>query len=167
MTDKKFAIVENGTVVNMVLWDGAPYVPAVDEVPAVFDDEGNEVTPAVPAVPASGWAPPEGSTAIQLPDGSPVTIGFAYDGINFTAPASDTPTRTPDEILAFNTGRKNNLTAVATSEIAVLTDATDPDIVDTVDPADVAALKAWKVYRVALSKIDLTLADPVWPTPPA
>lgn len=167
MTDKTYAVVENGTVTNMVLWDGAPYVPAVAEVPAVLDDQGNEVTPAVPAVPASGWAPPEGSTAVEVPDGASVGIGYTYDGTNFTAPPSTAPTRTPDEILAFNTGRKNNLTAVATSEIAVLTDATDPDIVDTVDPADVAALRAWKVYRVALSKVDLTLADPVWPTAPA
>jgi hypothetical protein len=167
MTDKTFAVVENGTVVNVVLWDGAPYVAAVAEVPAVLDADGNEVTPAVPGVPASGWAPPDGSTVVEIPQGSPAGIGYLFDGTNFTAPASQTPIRTPDEILAFNTGRKNNLTAVATSEIAVLTDATDPDIVDTVDPADVAALKAWKVYRVALSKVDLTLADPVWPTAPA
>ena len=53
-----YAIVEGGVVTNIVLWDGS-------------DD----------------WAPPAGSTAVDLPDGSPVSIGYVYDGHTFTPPA--------------------------------------------------------------------------------
>jgi hypothetical protein len=164
---ENYALIENEKVINVIVWDGSPFVPGIDEIPAEYDENGNETKPAVPAVPAQGWQVPEGCAAVVIPQGSPVSIGYLYDGSNFTAPASTTPDRTPAEILAFNTGRKNNLSAVATAQIAVLTDATDPDIVDAVDPADVAALKAWKVYRVALSKVDLTQAAPVWPSAPA
>lgn len=58
-----------------------------------------------------------------------------------------------------------SLTATATEQIAILTDATDPDLVDVVDPADVEKLKAWKRYRIALTKIDAN--NPVFPEQPA
>lgn len=159
-----YALVENGVVVNTVVWDGAPYVPAVDGIPAVLDAEGNEVTPAVPAVPASGWAPPEGMQAVELPDGSAVSIGYLYDGSTFTAPASQTPAMTPAQILAFNTGRRDNFLATATAAIAPLQDAVDLGDATT---AETALLKAWKTYRVAVNRVDLTLASPTWPTAPA
>jgi hypothetical protein len=57
-----YALVENGSVANVVLWDGAP-----------------------------GWLPPDGSTAVKLDDGSSVSIGWTYDGASFAAPTS-TPT---------------------------------------------------------------------------
>ncbi|PXV60873.1 hypothetical protein SAMN04487785_11333 [Dyella jiangningensis] len=54
-----YAIVESGVVVNTVLWDG-----------------GNE------------WSPPSGSEAILLPDGSPVGVGYTYNGTQFTPPSA-------------------------------------------------------------------------------
>jgi hypothetical protein len=53
-----YAIVSNGTVENIVLWDGQ-----------------------------SAYNPGTGLTAVSIPDGTTVAIGYAYDGTNFTAPA--------------------------------------------------------------------------------
>jgi hypothetical protein len=55
-----YAIIEAGVVVNMVVWDG------------------NTET----------WQPPDGSTAELLPDGSPISIGYTFDGTNFAAPVT-------------------------------------------------------------------------------
>jgi hypothetical protein len=52
-----YAIIQNGTVINTVEWDGT--------------------TP---------WAPPAGATVVQIPDGAYVGIGSTYDGNAFTAP---------------------------------------------------------------------------------
>ncbi len=52
-----YAIVQNGTVVNTVVWDGQ-----------------------------SSWAPPAGQTAVQIPDGVYVGIGSTYSGGTFGPP---------------------------------------------------------------------------------
>ena len=62
MTIANYAIVENGTVINTVVWDGV-----------------------------SEWSPPSGSTAHPLPAGSPVGIGWTFDGEQYSAPAQTTP----------------------------------------------------------------------------
>jgi hypothetical protein len=54
-----YAIVENGAVINVVLWDGQ-----------------------------SGWEPPTESTANLLPTGSQVGVGYTFDGTNYTAPTN-------------------------------------------------------------------------------
>lgn len=54
-----YAIVESGTVTNIVLWDGS-----------------------------ADWAPPESSTAVKIADDSPVTVGYSYNGSAFTPPAN-------------------------------------------------------------------------------
>lgn len=54
----QYALVENGIVVNVVLWDGE-----------------------------SEWTPPTGQQAVTIPDGSEAAIGWTYDGTNFTPPA--------------------------------------------------------------------------------
>ncbi|REG57758.1 hypothetical protein B0G80_0392 [Paraburkholderia sp. BL6669N2] len=54
-----YAIVENGIVVNVILWDGNPE-----------------------------WSPPEGTIANLLPSGSSVSTGFTFDGTNYAAPTS-------------------------------------------------------------------------------
>lgn len=137
MSDQ-YALVENGTVVNIILWDGI-----------------------------ADYSPPDGQTVVQIPDGVSANIGYAYDGSAFIAPpAPPPPVLTPDQIRTINAAQQSALNAVATNKIAIYTDATDPDIVDTVDPADTASLKAWKQYRVALNKVDLTQESPAWPSPP-
>jgi len=59
----RYAIIANGVVANIVLWDGA-----------------------------ASWTPPTGSTTKLVPDNSQVNIGFAFDGTNFVAPAQPAPT---------------------------------------------------------------------------
>lgn len=53
-----YAIVANGVVVNIIVWDGD----------------------------TSTWQPPQGSTAVAIPDGTFVNIGYLYDGTSFSAP---------------------------------------------------------------------------------
>jgi hypothetical protein len=53
-----YAVVENGVVVNLVLWDGDTAI----------------------------WQPPEGSTAVPVPIDVYVTIGSLYDGTSFSNP---------------------------------------------------------------------------------
>lgn len=54
-----YAIIENGVVVNIVVWDG------------------NTET----------WQPPEGATAVTITDGTgPAYIGFPFAGGKFEAP---------------------------------------------------------------------------------
>jgi hypothetical protein len=70
----KYAIVISGIVDNVILWDG-------------------DVT---------RWQPAEGTTAVQLPDDSPVGPGYTYDGSAFhaagTAPGPVPETITPAQL---------------------------------------------------------------------
>ncbi|WP_155631564.1 hypothetical protein [Burkholderia stagnalis] len=60
MTIANYAIVENGVVTNVIVWDGD----------------------------AESWHPPEGSTAILLPSESPIGVDWTtVDGVNYTPPA--------------------------------------------------------------------------------
>lgn len=61
MSISTYAVVESGAVTNVVVWDGI-----------------------------SDWEPPQGSTANLLPIGAPVSIGYAFDGTNYTAPPART-----------------------------------------------------------------------------
>lgn len=58
-----YAIIQSGAVVNVTLWDG--------------DTEN--------------WSPAAGQTAVALPAGSPVGIGYVYDGTKFTTPVAAAP----------------------------------------------------------------------------
>ncbi len=54
----KYALVESGIVINVVLWDGVAF---------------NEKDGA-------GWSPPEGVIAIKIKDGEFPNIGLSYAG---------------------------------------------------------------------------------------
>lgn len=54
MTDRRWAVVDDGIVVNLIVWDGE-----------------------------SPWSPPSDARVIEIPDDSPVDIGWSYDGSNF------------------------------------------------------------------------------------
>ena len=56
--DSTYAIVENGVVTNLIVWDGD----------------------------TDTWSPPEGSTAVLVPTGGFVDIEYLYDGTAFSAP---------------------------------------------------------------------------------
>jgi hypothetical protein len=53
--DQVWAVINNGTVVNTVVWDGE-----------------------------SNWSPPEGTTLVSLADHAHVGIGWDWDGTTFT-----------------------------------------------------------------------------------
>lgn len=56
----KYALVESGIVINVVLWDGVTF-------------NGKD---------ADGWSPPEGVEAIKVKDGEFPNIGLGYvDGV--------------------------------------------------------------------------------------
>lgn len=141
----KYALVKDGTVENVILWDGVPYAPATDEAPA------------------TGWNPPDGYTALPLEDDSSVGPGWTYDGTTFTALPVVVPVLSPDEILTSNTATRDALLAQATSAIAPLQDAVD---LDMATDAETALLKQWKQYRVAVNRVDLTQQNPTWPASP-
>lgn len=54
-----YAIIESGVVANVVVWDGD----------------------------VKTWSPPEGTTAVIIPDGIALCVGWSYDGISFQSPA--------------------------------------------------------------------------------
>jgi hypothetical protein len=62
MSISKYAVIENGIVVNVVVWDGE-----------------------------SDWSAPTGCSLNQLPTDSPVGVGYAFDGTNFTPPVYTPP----------------------------------------------------------------------------
>jgi hypothetical protein len=55
----RWAIVQGGIVDNIILWDGD----------------------------TSRWAPPAGAEAIQLAEGQACSIGWEWDGTQFSEPA--------------------------------------------------------------------------------
>ena len=136
------ALIKNGEVFNLVLWDGPNL-----ENPELDPDWGSDVE------------------AVELDDDSPVGIGWTYVEGKFIAPPLPEPT--PEDILAQNTQLYTSLNRTASNRISILTDATDPDIMgDDINPDDVVLLKEWKKYRVLLSRVDLTVKEPDWPVAP-
>lgn len=127
-----YAIIKNGIVTNVIVWDGEAEIGLAD-----------------------------GEETVLIPDGAVPHIGYGYkDGV-FEAPAI-----TDEEMTLVNTRFKASLTAEANQRIAVLTDATDPEVMgEDIDPADVALLTKWKAYRVKLSKVT-DMLNPVWPVKP-
>lgn len=93
---------------------------------------------------------------------SPMPIeGWSYDGATFAPPAAAVPSA--EQILAANTAEQAVLMAAANS--ATLGQA-DAYIAGLLDAADAATFKAWAAYKLALSKVDLTSANPTWPATP-
>jgi hypothetical protein len=131
-----YAIVVDGTVVNTVVWDGD----------------------------FATWQPPEGSGAVVMPEGVPIGSGWSYDGTAFAPPpAPPVVPPTAAEILSTNTAQRNALLTQAGSAIAPLQDADD---LGEATSGETALLKAWKQFRIAVNRIDLTLASPPWPPAP-
>jgi len=92
-----YAVVEDGAVTNVVLWDGD----------------------------AEEWQPPANALAVLLDDGSSVGIGWTYANGEFAPPVAVQPVLTPDQIKAQNTAMRDSLLALATNAIAPLQDAVD------------------------------------------
>lgn len=107
------------------------------------------------------WAPEEGSVAIQSEDAQ---TGWTYaDGVFTSPPVPEPEPPTAEQILEGNTMRRDALLAEATLAIAPLQDAVD---LEDATSSEVALLRKWKQFRVAVNRIDLSLAEPGWPDRP-
>ncbi|EKS73149.1 hypothetical protein BURK_001740 [Burkholderia sp. SJ98] len=91
----------------------------------------------------------QGKRLAKGDDGKPVAI--------------DPPPPTTEQIVAANTAVRDLLLLQASQRVAPLQDAVD---LDEATDVETALLKQWKQYRVAVNRIDLTQADPVWPVAP-
>jgi hypothetical protein len=140
---RTYAHVENGVVAELVTpgpdLDGNQYDLELC-FPKSFVDACIEITGLDP-IPGQRWT---------------------YDGTTFSAPVPYQPTAA--EIKASNTSTRDYLLGVAALTIAPLQDAAD---LDEATAQETALLKSWKQYRVAVNRIDLTLASPAWPVSPA
>ena len=110
----------------------------------------------------AGWAPEDGYIVIES---YTAAAGWLYVGGELIAPPPPPVIPpTPQEILEANTGHQSSLITSASQAMAPilvslqLGDATD---------AETLTAKAWQTYYRALQAVDLTVANPAWPTPPA
>lgn len=69
----------------------------------------------------------------------------------------------PEQVISTLLARRNELLRIATTQIAPLQDAVD--IGDETDQES-ALLKVWKQFRVAVNRVDISQATPVWPSLP-
>lgn len=118
-----FAVIENGKVVNVVVWGGDP----------------------------ESWQPPEGSMAVEVPPDTPVTIGTEYANGEFVAPPPPpaAPPPTPEQ----NAATRDALLAVAAGRMAPLQDAVDLEEATDAELALLKKWKQYRVAlnRVDLS----------------
>jgi hypothetical protein len=91
-----------------------------------------------------------------------VVIGMTYDGTTFAAPVE-----APPPAVDYVTVNAAQQVALMTTANAVTFGMADAYISGLLDDADTAKFKAWAAYKLALSKVDLTKAQPAWPTVPA
>lgn len=134
-----YATIKDGVVTNTIAWDGP------EKSPLEF---------------------PEGVTAVEVPDGTPVNAGFTYADGKFTAPP---PTAEDIEYertqaLNRNISSKQTLMNEASQRLSVLQDAVD---LEMATDEEAAALPLWKKYRVLLSRVDANVTESIkWPTRP-
>jgi|SRR5450830_855344 len=140
---KTYALIDSGIVVEII----PPYV--------------NEAGEDIPI--DQRYTPEMVAQMVDITDLVPQPECFwTYDGTAFAAPVPYQPT--PEEIEAANQAQRAALLAQASQVMAPLFvfinlgDATD---------AETTAAKAWQAYYRALQAVDVTVARPDWPTPPA
>lgn len=83
---------------------------------------------------------------------------------NLPEPADLPPVPTAEEILVGNKATRDALLGAAALAIAPLQDAVDLEMATEID---LALLRLWKLHRVAVNRVELTLAEPQWPPSPA
>lgn len=116
-----YALIDKALVTNLVVWDGE-----------------------------QEWSPPQGISAVQIPDGSEVGIGWIYDGANFTAPAA------PAIVPTWGDHQASAKDALDLSDVTVLRCVEN----------GVAVPPEWAVYRKALRAIvSAASGDPTQPLP--
>lgn len=131
-----YALVKDGAVINTVLWDG---------VDIFF---------------------PGDVLAIELGEGSQVSIGYLYKDGKFSPPplTEGQIEEIKRQAISQNTALKAEFMRQASSAIAPLQDAVDFDMATD---EEVSLLKKWKLYRIAINRIDANTADDItWPEQP-
>lgn len=137
----RWALVKDGKVINVVLWDGESQV-----------DFGKEVK------------------AISVPDASPVQAGYQWDEKSFTAPAPPAPTQKEiDDEKArksvANVAMQTALINEATQKIVVW--QTKLLIGRKLSDAETKSLNAWLDYIDSVNAIQSNTSDDIiWPERP-
>lgn len=134
-----YALVEDGKVINTIVWDGPTAAPM---------DFG------------------KGVTAVEIKDGYAVSTGYTYADGEFAAPplTEEEISGQEENAITSNLSLKDQLMSEATQRIAILQDAVD---LEMATDEEAAALPLWKKYRVLLSRIDANTSEEViWPTKP-
>lgn len=134
-----WALVENGTVVNTIIWDGP------EESPMDFGS---------------------GVEAVEILEGTTTGIGYSYSNGEFAAPplTDEEKSAIEQSALQSNISSKESMMSEASQRISVLQDAVD---LDMATDEEAASLTSWKKYRVLLSRIDANTADEIsWPEKP-
>lgn len=134
---KTYAVIENGTVVNVVLWDGE-----------------------------SEWSPDNG-VAIPAADGVGIGWLYAdgeFSAPPVPPPTEEQLEAEQEAKKAANAATKDRLMKEANQRISVLQDAVDMEFATD---EEAAALPLWKKYRVLLSRVDVTTGEKIeWPEKP-
>lgn len=129
-----------------------------ETVPAVLDAQGNVVLPehTVPSTVVVTPAQPI-MQQIDAPNTlQPCTEAQAQE-------AAKPPPLSGDALIAYNTSERDQLLQQAAQATLGMADAF---VAGLLDDADTAKFKAWAQYQLAVRKVDLTQASPVWPSAP-
>ncbi|MFD1557104.1 tail fiber assembly protein [Paraburkholderia silviterrae] len=151
---KLYAHVVGGSVIEPLIasayWDAddpsgnfkkGDEIPVAQRFTAAFVANLIDVT-AISPQPQQGWVTADG-------------------GKSFAAPVAAPPSA--EQIAATNTAMRDSLMQVANNATFGIADAYAAGLLDT---SDSQTFKAWAAYKLALSKVDLTTANPSWPTQP-
>lgn len=137
-----YALVENGVVVDAILWDG----------------EGNlDITQV-------GYS--KDVALIEIPQGTTATIGYLFKDGKFSAPplTEDQQADLEAQKRLLNVSQKDALLSDANQRISVLQDAVELNMATEDEISD---LPLWKKYRVLLSRVEANTADDItWPQTP-
>lgn len=124
---------------------------------AVIDEPTGTVVNVIEWDGIAEWEQPEGCIVVESEEAQ---IGWGYAEGEFQEPP---PIEIPPPAIAPAPEMLAFLLAEAAKVMAPLQDAVD---IGEATPEEEATLVAWKRYRVALNRVDLTVAAPTWPTTP-
>jgi len=134
---------------------------SADTLKIVFDGEGVIISAGGDV---SALWPQNNSVAeiplAGIPEGFSARGEWCFDDSNIIAKSY-----TPEEYIALAETKRADLYAASNAAIAPLQDAVD---IGDVTEEEMASLKDWKKYRVALNRLDLSVAPDIdWPQLPA
>lgn len=157
-----YARVVDGFVAELI----AAYFTTEDQWgPGEIDPENPTVVPPPVLVRPAGTEVPINerfhpdivAQLVEDPNGEAVPNGTYADGV--FGPVPPPPPLTPMQLEGIRVSHMSR----ATLAIAPLQDAVD---LEEATAAEVALLRLWKQYRIALSRLDLTVVPLIWPAAP-